>query len=106
MAGVSAKGQVDITGSDVEYIPLEQDSTWGFTLTLRWHKRLAPSHGGAFTLYLDETLVNLKRPVTVRVNGREVFKGRVRLSRSNLLESLATFADPQRIFPAAVTVRY
>ncbi len=102
----SAKGQVDITVSDVEYIPLEQDSTWGFTLTLRWHKRLAPSHGGAFTLYLDETLVNLKRPVTVRVNGREVFKGRVRLSRSNLLESLATFADPQRIFPAAVTVRY
>ncbi len=102
----SVKGEVDIAVSDVEYIPLEQDSTWGFTLTLRWNKRYTPLEGGAFTLYLDETLVNLKRPVTVRVNGREVFKGRVGLSRAAMLESLATFADPQRIFPAAISVRY
>ena len=49
-------------------------------------------------------MVDLTRPVTVVVNGKEVFKGKVALDTKNMLRSLSVFYDPQRIFPAAVDI--
>lgn len=95
---------IDITVSNTHYIPLEGEPRWG--LTLKWRKDLTPATGGAFTLFLDEHLVDLKKKVTVRVNGRKVFSARLTLTADNMRQSLATFSDPERIFPAAVRVKY
>jgi len=46
----------------------------------------------------------LSREVTVSVNGREVFRGMVRPSVKDMVNSCALFFDPARIYPASVEV--
>lgn len=103
---ISESGDIDIAVNLVRYVPIDSDATFGFPLTLHWRKELQPATGGAFTLYLDEQLVSLDRPVTVRVNGRKVFSGKLRPNYRHMVESLALFADPQRIYPVGVSVKY
>lgn len=103
---ISETGDIDIAVNLVRYVPLDSDATFGFPLTLHWRKELRPATDGAFTLYLDEQLVSLDRPVTVRVNGRKVFSGKLRPNYRHMVESLATFSDPQRIYPVGISVRY
>ena len=58
-----------------------------------------------FTVFLDEHLVDMNRKVTVMVNGRKVFAGKLKSNIQNMAESVATFGDPCRIYPAAVQVK-
>ena len=39
------------------------------------------------------------------VNGRKVFAGKLKSNIQNMAESVATFGDPCRIYPAAVQVK-
>ncbi len=103
---IAPDGVIDIKADNVEYIPLAQDAKFGFTLTLKWAKRFTPATNGAFTLYLDEHLVDLGQEVTVRVNGVEKFSGKLKLNECHMMESLATFGDPRRIYPAAVRLDF
>lgn len=99
-------GDINIDVHTVRYVPLDSDATFGFPLTLHWRKELLPATDGAFTLYLDEHLINLDRPITVRVNGRKVFSGKVHPNYRPMVESLALFSDPQRIYPVGISVEY
>ncbi len=42
--------------------------------------------------------------MSITVNGREAFRGMVELRREHLVNSLAEFFDPARLYPAAVKV--
>ena len=97
-------GVIDIEARLVEYIPLEKDPRWQFTL--RWHKQFKPATGGQFTLFLDNDLGGLDRKITVRVNGKVVFKGKPKTDLKYMAESIALYGDPRRVFPAAITVKY
>ena len=58
-------------------------------------------------LRLGRTLPsNTVRPltVTVTVNGRTVFEGKIRPNINAMLASVATFYDPRRIFPAFIDI--
>lgn len=101
---IEDNGNIDITVSDVQYIPMDKEEVYGFTL--HWAKEYTPSVNGAFTLYLDDELVNLDRKITVTVNGRKVYKGKPALDYRNMVESLATFSDPCRIYPVGISVKY
>ncbi len=90
--------------ADVAYTTTERDPRWG--IELKFARRLTPVETGRLTLYLDERLVDLDRAVTVTVNGRRVFRGRVRPSVSAMVNSCATFFDPRRVFPVAVDVKW
>ena len=69
-----------------------------------FEKKYTDSKRGRMLIYLNEHLVDLEKPVTLGVNGREVFKGKVKCSETHMARSLATFYDPQRIYPAAIEV--
>lgn len=88
----------------VTYAPAKIDPTFGMTIVNE--KSYSPAIGGRFTLYLDEELVNLKRPVTVIVNGRTAWTGRLRPNRRHMMQSLATWLDPERIYPCAVELAF
>lgn len=88
----------------VSYEPTRIDPTFGMAVEQR--KSYRPAVGGAFTLYLDENLVDLQRPVTVVVNGRPAWHGRLRPDRRHMMESLATWLDPERIYPCAVDLHF
>ena len=99
-----ANNHIDLTISNVHYQTVKTDPKWGIELDIA--RTYTPATGGALTLYLDERLVDLEREVTVSVNGKQVFKGRVACSVGAMMESLATFYDRERIYPASILIKY
>lgn len=73
----------------------------GNTYTIKLTK-LSGSIRGSFTLYVDK--VDFSKPVTVICNGQKVYEDKLVLSKGGMLESLAHYGDPKRIFPAKVTI--
>lgn len=57
-------------------------------------------------MYLNDSLVDFTRPVTVCINGREVFHGTVQPNLQAMVNSCIEFFDPFRVYPAAVEVAY
>lgn len=95
---------VTIDAQVVEYTPTEIDPMW--QIELDFVRSYKPADKGVVTIYLNDKLVDLTRPVTVTANGKTVFKGKVKLLYENLVNSCAEFFDPDRIYPAAIKVDF
>ncbi|MBO5807439.1 MAG: hypothetical protein J6Q98_04520, partial [Bacteroidaceae bacterium] len=59
---------------------------------------------GNVTLFLNEELFDLTKPVKVIVNGKEAFNGKVQPTIEAMVESCAEYFDPERVFPAKIDV--
>lgn len=94
--------EIDLNVSTVTYTTIETDPQWG--IALDFSRSYEPARSGVITVYLDENLVDLDRAVTLRVNGRRVHKGKLKLRMENMVNSCARFFDPERLYPAAITV--
>ena len=57
-----------------------------------------------FTLFLNDSLVDFSRPVTVVTNGATSFEEAVTPDRRTLLHEARLRQDPRRLFPATVSV--
>lgn len=57
-----------------------------------------------FTIYLNDTMVNLDNDVTVTFNGKQLFSGRVERSEEVMKRSLAERNDPSYCFTAEIIV--
>lgn len=101
---IAQDGTVDITICGVHYEVLEKEPRWG--IPIKYKKTNYPLSGGQVTLFFDERLVDLNKKVTLRLNGKRVWCGKLTLRREHLLESLRTFEDPERLYPAAITINY
>lgn len=95
---------VNITVKTVRYEILETDPYW-HTIDMKIQRHYSEASDLQFTVFLDEHLVDMNRKVTVMVNGRKVFAGKLKSNIQNMAESVATFGDPCRIYPAAVQVK-
>lgn len=73
-------------------------------IPMTFHKTFTPATKGKVTIFLNEKLVDLKKPVKVIVNGKEVVNKKVKPTTKAMAESCALFNDPERLFPAAVQV--
>jgi hypothetical protein len=51
---------------------------------------------------LNDAMLDLDQPVTVALNGREAFSGRVSRTIAGLVETLGERGDPELVFPAEV----
>lgn len=56
------------------------------------------------TLWLNDELVDLDRPVTVRYQGRTLFSGKLQRTRENMEQSLRDRGDLSYCFPAKVKI--
>lgn len=81
--------------------PVSED---GWTMNIGVEKSYSEATKGRVRIYLDSRLVDLSKPVVVRVNDKECFRGTVEPDLRHVVESCALFFDPQRLFPAAVEV--
>ena len=63
-----------------------------------------PYTGNTLTLHLDDQLVDLDQPVTVIVNGKEVFADKLTRRVAHMAEDIARHGDPGRVFPARCEV--
>lgn len=95
---------VDIVVENVTYTTTQTDPVYG--IEMKFSRSYEPAAGGAFTLFLNEQMLSLRTPVTVRVNGRKRFFGTPRCDVASMARSLAAFYDPERIFPTAIEVKY
>lgn len=93
---------IDLTIRSVAYEVTETDPLWG--IPLDFARSYSAVNDGTFTIYLNDQLVDLSKPVTVRVNNRQVYNGTPVLRFDNLVNSCTTFYDPRRLYPAAITV--
>lgn len=64
--------------------------------------KISGSISGILTIYIDQ--VDLSKPVTVIYNGQKVYEDKVVLSKGVMMEAIAHYGDPRRIFPAKVTI--
>ena len=86
----------------VTYKATEIDPQWG--IQLKFDKTYQPATKGKVIIYLCDELVNLDKEITLTVNGKEVFKGKVKPELKHIVNSCATFFDPARLYPAAIEI--
>lgn len=96
--------KVNIVVENVAYTTIQRDSVFG--IEMKFHRHYTTAHGGKFIVYLNEHLVDLTRPVTISVNGKKIFHKKATLDIKHLQESLKTFYDKERIYPAAFEIDY
>lgn len=87
---------------DVVYVVTEKDPRWG--IEMKFAKKHTEAHTGKVIVYLNDELVDLSKKVTLTVNGEKVFDGKVKADLKHIINSCATFFDPQRLYPAAIEV--
>lgn len=94
--------EIDLRVDEVVYETLQRDPRWG--IELKFTKKYTPATRGKVTIYLCDELVDLKEKVTVTVNGKKVFQGKVKPDLKHMVNSCAAFFDPRRVYPAAIEV--
>lgn len=68
-------------------------------------KTKTPATKGSLRIYLSDELVDLSKPVTINVNGKRRFQGKLKRNAATMAESCRLFFDPMRLFTASVDVK-
>lgn len=95
---------IRLTIDKVTYQTIQKDPNWG--IEMKFNKTYEPATGGKLTVYLCDELVDLRKDITVIVNGRQAFHGKVQANVKHMVNSVATFFDPCRVYPAAVEISF
>ncbi len=99
------KGQtIDLRIRIPKYQTTEATEMW--SLPLSFTRSYTEATGGKIRLYLSRQLVNLDQEITVRLNGKEVYRGVLQPNYSALASSCALFGDPLRLFGAMLELNY
>ena len=93
---------IDFTIERVTYEVTEREPHWG--IPIKHRKHYAPAAMGKFTLYLSDDMVDFCKKVTLIVNGQCVYKGKIKPDTRYLINSCATFFDPERVYIAGIEV--
>lgn len=59
---------------------------------------------GQISLFLDDNYVNYSKKVTVIYNGKIMHNRKLELKTENLIESCGLFGDPNRLYPAKLSI--
>ena len=74
------------------------------TIPVEFAKQYTRATKGHITIFLNEELFDLHKPIIVVLNGKIVHYGKVKPTLRSLVESCALFYDPERLFPAAIDI--
>ena len=100
----NADNSIDIKVDGVKYTATWKDPHWG--IDMLFSKDLTPAQHGNLRVFLSDQLVDLKKKVTVRINGKQVFCGKVKSSKKTRKLSQELWGDPMRDFKHAVEVNW
>lgn len=100
----NADNSIDIKVDGVKYNATWKDPHWG--IDMLFSKDLTPAQHGNMRVFLSDQLVDLKKKVTVRINGKQVFCGKVKSSKKTRKLSQELWGDPMRDFKHAVEVNW
>lgn len=100
----NADNSIDIKVDGVKYNATWKDPHWG--IDMLFSKDLTPAQHGNLRVFLSDQLVDLKKKVIVRINGKQVFCGKVKSSKKTRKLSQELWGDPMRDFKHAVEVNW
>ena len=95
---------VKINIKEVEYTAVEKDKQWG--IEMRFNRSYTDAKGGRLRIYLNNELVDMKKPVTIIVNGKELYRNKVKANLRDMIDSCTEYFDPYRVYPASIEVNY
>ena len=94
---------IDLTINRVAYEATLCEPNWG--IPIKQAKHYTPAEKGSFTLYLSDDMVDFSQKVTLIINGKRVYHGKVKPNTRHLINSCTTFFDPERIYAAGIEVK-
>lgn len=95
---------ISINISHVEYTTILKDKQWG--IDMKFNRSYSKAEGGKLRIYLNDHLVNMSQPITIIVNGKEVYHGKVKSNMLDMVNSCTEYFDPYRVYPASIEVEY
>ena len=100
---MTIKGNIiDLSIDRVTYEAIEREPRWN--IPIKHRKHYAPVEEGSFTLYLSDDMVDFNQKVTLYINDKRVYHGKVKPDTRHLINSCATFFDPERVYAAGIEV--
>lgn len=100
----SVANSVTLNVDEVIYNSLEKDPMFG--ISLRNGRTFRPVASGSVRIYLDDSMLDLDRHVEITVNGKRLPAIRPMRTEATLRRSIALWADPRRLYPAALTLTW
>ena len=94
---------IDLTIERVTYEATEREPRWN--IPIKHDKYYAPVKAGSFTLYLSDDMVDFSQKVTLYINGKRVYHGKVKPDTRHLINSCTTFFDPERVYAAGIEIK-
>ena len=95
---------VTINIKEVEYTAVERDKHWGSEM--RFNRSYTNAKSGRLRIYLNSELIDMKKPVTVIVNGKELYRKNVKANLKDMINSCTEYFDPCRVYPTSIEVNY
>ena len=95
---------VTINIKEVEYAAVEKDKNWG--IEMRFNRSYKEAKGGQLRIYLNNELIDLNKPVTVIVNGKERLRKNVQANLRDMINSCTEYFDPYRVYPTSIDISY
>ena len=100
----NADNSIDLKVDAVKYNTTWKDPRWG--IDMLFSKDLTPALHGHLRVFLSNQIVDLNQKVTIRINGKQVFNGKIKASKKALKLSQKLWGDPMRDFQHAVEVEW
>ena len=100
----NADNSIDLKVDAVKYNTTWKDPRWG--IDMLFSKDLTPAQHGHLRVFLSDQIVDLSQKVTIRINGKQVFNGKVKASKKALKLSQKLWGDPMRDFQHAMEVEW
>ena len=94
---------INLTIQRVEYEITQREPRWN--IPIKHNKHYTPVTKGTFTLYIADEWIDFSKKVTLIINGKTAYHGKVKPNLKHLVNSCATFFDPERLYAAAIEVR-
>ena len=101
---VSKKNSIDLNVSTVQYHTSWQDPRWG--IDMLFDKSYTPAKHGRLRIYLSEQLVDTDAPITLCVNGKKVFRSKVKACDDCAKRAWDLWHDPLRKFDRSIEVSW
>lgn len=98
----SASNTVDLAVYRVHYTVTLTDPHWG--IQLLFSRSYEPADEGLVRVYLAPEMLDLSKPVRLRVNGRDMGRRKLTMTEETVAESCRLFGDPMRLYPAKLDV--
>ena len=100
----NADNSIDLKVDAVKYNTTWKDPRWG--IDMLFSKDLTPAQHGHLRIFLSDQIVDLNQKVTIRINGEEVFYGKIKDSKKAQKLASELWGDPMRNFKHAIEVKW